>query len=244
MEADHQREYQRPVNMPDARDGFWKHESFHNLTLQIPQLAGLQEYLLSDCLSFAGRDHVHSAYSSYKSHHYDVLFYALIRLLRPQRCLELGILEGFSLLATASALRDNGTGHVTAYDLFEDYPFRHASFEEVRLRCQKARLDRYITLCKGSETDAFGNHSEVDILHIDLSNDGDVVRELFSMWANKVTLAILLEGGSEERDQIHWMQRYARPSIANAVDHLRAEYADWLFVVLNPFPSMTLAFRR
>jgi hypothetical protein len=230
--------------MQDAVDGFWKDESFLNLTVEIPQLARLEKYLVSHCLSFAGREHVHSAYSSYKRHSYDVLFYALVRLFRPQRCLELGVLEGFSLLATASALQDNGSGHVTAYDLFEDYPFRHASFEEVCLRCQTARLDPYITLCKGSETHAFANHSEVDILHIDLSNDGDIFRKLFSVWANKVTLAILLEGGSEERDQIPWMQRYSRPSIAKALIELRAEYAEWSFAVLDPFPSMTLAFRH
>jgi hypothetical protein len=244
MEADHQREYQRPVKQPDTADGFWKDASFDNLILQNPRLAGLKACVLPDHLPFDGREHVLSAFSSYESHQYDLLFYALVRLLRPQRCLELGVLEGFSLLAMASALRDNGAGHITGYDLFAKYPFRHAVFDEVWSRCRTAHLDPYITLRQGNEKDAFAHHSEVDILHVDLSNDGEIYRKLFSQWADKVRLAVLLEGGSAERDRIPWMHEHNKPSIAEAISELRKGYPDWIFTVVDPFPSMTLAFRR
>jgi predicted O-methyltransferase YrrM len=229
--------------MPVAARGFWDDASFRTLISRNPQLAGLTAHLGHDC-SFDGRRHVRSAHSSYQHHHYDLFFYALVRVLRPQRCLELGVLEGFSLLAMASALRDNGCGHVTGYDLFEDYPFRHASSEDVKTRCREAQLDPFVTLRQGSADDAFSEHLAVDVLHIDLSNDGDTYRNLFSQWAARVTRAILLEGGSLLRDRVPWMQNNNKPQIGTAIGELRSAYNDWSFSVVEPFPSITLALRR
>jgi hypothetical protein len=168
----------------------------------------------------------------------------MIRLLRPQRCLELGVLEGFSLLAAASALRDNEYGHITGYDLFEMYPFRYAAFRDVQTRCRNAGLDRYITLHQAAADEALARHAEVDFLHIDLSNDGATFRTLFSRWAPKVTQAIVLEGGSPERDGVPWMQEYGRPSIEDALKDLRTTQLDWDFAVIDPLPSLTIAVRR
>jgi hypothetical protein len=222
--------------MPSEAPRFWTDDSLRDLISLNPQM--------SDVTGYVGRHHVHSAQSSYRQHDYDLFFYALIRLLRPQRCLELGVLEGFSLLAMASGLRDNGCGHITGYDLFERYPFRHALLDDVKARSREAQLDPFVTLCRASADDAFFEHSEVDILHIDLSNDGDIYRKLFSQWADKVSRAILLEGGSRRRDRIPWMQQYDKPSIEPAIRELRDDYPDWAFSVVEPFPSLTVAFRR
>ena len=36
-----------------------------------------------------------------------------------------GVLQGFSLLTLASAVRDNGKGWIEGFDLFEAYPYHH-----------------------------------------------------------------------------------------------------------------------
>jgi hypothetical protein len=44
------------------------------------------------------------------------LYYALVRLLRPQRVVEIGSLHGFSAMCLAVGLRDNGAGYLWSID--------------------------------------------------------------------------------------------------------------------------------
>jgi Methyltransferase domain len=197
--------------------------------------------LVSD---YSGRERVVAVSSSYRRNNFDLVFYSLMRQLRPETVVELGVLEGFSLMAMASGLRDNGSGHITGYDLFERYPFRHAGFNEVQNRLRNAQLVHYITLLQADAENAASLHNEVDVLHVDLSNDGDTYRRFFAQWSDKVRLAILLEGGSMERDQVQWMRQYGKPPIAAALDDIEAVSPDWQFTLLKPFPSITIALRQ
>lgn len=225
-------------------DGFWTDGSWRAACRDEPLLAEVARHLPPVAPPFEGRDLLHGLHSSYRQHQYELLFYGLVRALRPATCVEIGVLEGFSLFATAAALRDNAYGHVTGYDLFDRYPYRHSTLDRVAAGCRMAQLQAFVTLQQADADDVCRRHASVDLLHVDISNDGDTFHRQFSRWAGKVTRAIVLEGGASERDDVAWMKTYARPGIAAAVEDLSRSHPEWRFCVIAPFPSVTVAVHR
>jgi hypothetical protein len=225
------------------RAGFWTDESWRTSCRECPLLDRINAYLPPRASRSPVRRYVRKLASSYREHQYDLFFYGLARALRPRCCVEAGVLEGFSLIATAAALRDNGGGHLTAYDLFERYPYRHAEWSRVAAACHDADLQAYVTLRQADVNEAPPRHTEVDLLHVDISNDGETYREQFARWSTKVTGAIVFEGGSRRRDEVWWMKTYDRAPTSDAVEALRARHPNWYFSVLEPYPSMTVAVR-
>ena len=211
----------------------------------VPDRAAFENLLPRDLQTpaFDGQSCVDAIDSSYKDHGYGVLLYALARVFKPRDCVELGVYRGFSLLATASALRDNGAGAIVGYDLFDRYPYRHDSIASCERNIAHCGLQRWAS---AREADAFAVADRVpsaDWLHVDISNDGETYRRVFAQWSGKARRIILLEGGSGERDRVDWMRRYAKPPIAPVVGELRRAHPAWRFVVLSPYPSLTVAVR-
>jgi perosamine synthetase len=228
---------------PVVTAGFWTDASWLTARQECPLFDRVSAYLPPIATTFEGRERVRQLSSSYQEHHYELFFYGLVRALRPERCVEIGVLEGFSLLATAAGLRDNAHGHVTAYDLFERYPYRHATATRVAETCEEWSVQPFVTLHQADVHVAASRHDRVDLLHVDISNDGDIIRQQFVRWADKVTGVMVFEGGSRERDRVPWMTTHHRAATNSAVEELRREYRGWYFIVLEPFPSMTVAVR-
>ena len=225
---------------------FWKHSSFQDLLADHPELEALQSYFTTYNRReiFSRQKQVEGVRSSYLTHAYHYLFYGLTRILEPTQCVELGVLRGFSLLTFATALHDNGSGSIRGFDLFEDYPFKRESYDAVAKRIREFDLHDWAVT---EQVDAFDVHhqfDEIDLLHVDLSNDGDTYRRCFSQWAEKVKKAMIFEGGSPDRDKVEWMVKYQKPSIVEALAEIRANYPDWNITVLDPFPSVTVAMPR
>ena len=182
--------------------------------------------------------------SSYAARGYDSLLYALVRVLKPLQAVEIGIFQGFSLLSVAAALRANGAGRITGYDLFEAYPYRHANRDQVSRQVAALGLEPWVTVDAGDAHEIHERWNAVDYLHVDVSNTGDTYRRILTHWSTKVRQVIVLEGGSSERDHVRWMLDYHQPPIVPAVHELRRAYPEWSFTVLQPFPSMTIACNR
>jgi hypothetical protein len=227
---------------PDFPAGtpFWLDRSFDSLMRGFPWLAGVRSHLSSE---YEGRAQIYDVQSSYKDHVYDQFFYALIRTLKPATCIELGVFQGFSLLACAAALRDNDFGRVEGVDLFEAYPHRRECMANVRRRIESTGLERWAGVVAA---DALGRHEgrEADYLHVDLSNDGDIYRHVFAHWAARVKGVIVLEGGSAARDRVEWMVAHGRAPIVPCIKEIREAYPEWSIAVLEPYPSITVATRR
>ncbi len=227
-----------PVGTP-----FWRDRSFAQLLERCPALRPMETWLQ------AGDDakdvsHVSPATrSSYRDHGYGGFFHAMVRCLRPRRCVELGVLQGYSLLAVARALRDNGAGRIDGFDLFEDYPYTNEPYAAVVERIQSAGLQDWAGVHRAEANGVSAAVGAVDYLHVDLSNDGDRFRQVFEHWPEKVSQAIVLEGGSDSRDEVDWMVRYRRPPIAAAINDLRRSHPGWTITVLEPYPSLTVALR-
>lgn len=193
---------------------------------------------------FVGARAIQTLQSSYSARGYGSLLYSLARVLRPLIAVEAGILQGFSLLSVAAALRDNAAGHITGYDLFDAYPYRHADRAQVSRQVAALGLQSWVSLDAGDAGQIHERWDAVDYLHVDVSNTGDTYRRILGNWSTKVRQVIVLEGGSEERDDVAWMREYGKPPIVPAVRELQREYPEWSFNVLLPFPSMTIACNR
>lgn len=232
--------------MTENRDApFWKHPSFAALLQANPGLAALERWLPETCCPdiFSGQSYIAGLPSSYRLHGYDYFFYALTRALRPTRCVELGVLQGFSLLAIASALRDNGSGQIEGFDLFEDYPFRKEHYRATAQRLQEAGLEAWARIERQNAFAVADRYDQIDLLHVDISNNGDTYRSLFAQWSDKVRQSIIFEGGSAERDRVEWMQKHGKPPIRKAVEEIRTNYTEWKLALLEPYPSLTVAIR-
>jgi hypothetical protein len=224
----------------------WIDPGFDDLVSRHPELAAVRRYLPATAAAqaFEGQGDLDPLQPSYAARGYGSLLYALIRVLKPLRAVELGVFQGYSLLSAAAALRDNGAGAISGYDLFEAYPYRHAQRDQVSRQILASGLKRWATV---HQDDAAGVHERwdtVDYLHVDLSNDGDTYRRVFAQWSGKVRQVILLEGGSRERDNVEWMHNYGKLAILPAIVDLRHAHPGWSFTVLQPFPSWTIACNR
>lgn len=222
----------------------WLDASFSDLLQRHPALAAMRRYLPpSPAAEFPGRDGLETLPSSYADRGYGALFYALVRALMPKSCVEIGLFRGYSLLMAAAGLRDNGAGAITGYDLFEDYPYRHAQRAQVAQQIVDSGLAAWATLRQADVHAVHEHWSAVDYLHVDVSNTGETYRAVFEHWAPKVSQVILLEGGSRERDNVDWMLQYGKPAIVPALAGLRRDYPEWSISVLEPFPSLTVALK-
>lgn len=192
--------------------------------------------------------------SSYNKNNYGAVLQAAVRFLAPALVVELGVLDGYSTYHLANGLKNLSTnngwgGELHAYDLFDDYEFKHGDQRQVAAMLRAKGVAEYVKLKKANAFQVHNRYEKesVDLLHIDISNDGEKLLKLFKQWhpkLRKVSGYILAEGGSKSRDVVVWMQKYNKPKIALAlndpfvVDNFKAP------LVLERFPSMTILQKR
>ena len=64
-------------------------------------------------------------YSSYRKNNIGQTLYDIVIKLRPKNIIEIGVLEGYSTICMAQALKDlDEGGKVYAHDLFDEYKYR------------------------------------------------------------------------------------------------------------------------
>lgn len=173
--------------------------------------------------------------SSYEIENYDEVFKKVCKKLNPKSILEIGILEGYSL--NSFIRHTNSETKITAIDLFEEYPFKNSNYKSI-----KQMFSRFnnVKIERGNFFEYYKNSQTFDLIHIDISNDGNIyefaINEYFSL-ANK---ALLLEGGSTERDEVAWMKNYNKPEIHKFLDSLSEQYC---YEVIDNFPSLTIFYK-
>ena len=171
--------------------------------------------------------------SSYKQNNYGTLFSCLTKIYKPSTIVEIGILEGYSLSCFCKAAPSNAT--IRAYDIFDRFPYHHASYEKLRSSFGEEIIQRgdFWDLHKQLKPD-------IDFLHIDIANDGNIYEHCFRHYLPLVSPGglILLEGGSQERDNYYWMKQFDKRPIRSVLNS--PEWLDLNFIVLDPFPSLTI----
>ena len=176
--------------------------------------------------------------SSYQEEKFSKVFKALCFSMNPKKIVEFGLLDGYSLDCFLDSTEEDCS--IEAYDLFEDFPYNAADFGAIsekysnisssRLKIQKADI------FKSRE---FLRPGGIDIIHVDVANNGETYQFCIDNFLPilKNGGILLMEGGSEERDNCEWMVKYNKPKIREVLNR----YADILDIqVFSEFPSLTM----
>lgn len=192
-------------------------------------------------------------HSSYAQNNFAAIFKAIVSGCQPTVCVELGVLEGYSSIAIGQGLKENadkggGRGHLSAHDLFEKYEFRNCPMEGARKNIDDAGVGDYVTLYRANAFEVAHDYAEnsVHLLHVDLSNDGDVVKKIMASWDQKMVQGgiILFEGGTEERDNVEWMKKYNKPPIKQELETNKLIEEKYVFGTYMRFPGLTCLLKK
>lgn len=157
--------------------------------------------------------------SSYRENDLGQTFYNLVLEKKPKKIVEWGVLYGYSTVAMAMALDELGEGHITAYDLFESYPYKHSTMEQTQENIDRQGVSKYVTLVRGDFEEWLKDPEPFDLLHVDISNKGDTIAQLYEAVKDRVAAGatVIFEGGAPgERDEIPWMVKYDFPKITDS----------------------------
>ncbi len=166
--------------------------------------------------------------SSYRENDLGETLYDAVMKAKPKKVIEFGTLHGYSTVAIAMALHELGEGHITSYDLWDTYQYKHGSKANVQEMIDQLGLSGFVTLAQG---DFKGWIPEpFDLMHVDISNDGKTIFDLREKTKN-IDGIVLFEGGSLERDKVGWMTKYNKPPMGSC--GVRYE------VINSKFPSIS-----
>ena len=187
--------------------------------------------------------------SSYKKNNYGSVLSSLIIGKRPEVCVELGVLDGYSTVHIASALKFNDkafgvNGFLYCWDLWDTYEYKHGNKKKVEKLISEYKVTPIVQLSQGDGLEAaqMFPQGSVDFLHVDISNTGSTLKKVMDFWSHRMKPfgMIAFEGGSIERDNVEWMTKYDKPSIKDELESNQIIKKDFNYFVMSPFPSMTI----
>ena len=177
--------------------------------------------------------------SSYRDERFSKVLRTICLMKRPKKIAEFGILDGYSLDCFLESTDDDC--EILAYDLFEEFTYNSAKFDAMEKKYGKTRA----SIRRGNLFEAHNifEDGSIDIIHIDIANDGDVYDYCINNLMPKISDSgvMILEGGSKERDDIEWMIKYNKPKIREVLYRYESEYR---INVFNEFPSLTIITKK
>ena len=175
--------------------------------------------------------------SSYNSSiNYGDLISGITFVMNPKNILEIGILEGFSL----KTFTDNSspTTKIDAYDIFDEFNGNSANKD---LLVQRFSQHNNVNINYGNFYKIHNNilDNSIDIIHIDIANNGETYEYAINNYISKLSEngILILEGGSEDRDNIEWMNKYNKPKIKPIIEKYSNKYN---FKTIGNIPSITI----
>lgn len=174
--------------------------------------------------------------SSYIKNNFDLVLKAICFIQKPKKIVEFGILDGFSLNCFAESC-DRDT-IIEAYDLFEDFPYNSSDYNKT---LNTFSIYNNVIIHKANFYNQYLNFEKesIDILHIDIANDGNVYEFALNNYMEKISKngIMILEGGSEERDEYDWMIKYKKRKINPFLKSINDKFN---IKIIDKFPSMTI----
>lgn len=157
-------------------------------------------------------------------------------LKKPKKIVEFGILDGYSLFNFINNSDEETI--IEAYDIFESFNGNSSDREIIK----KFQDNKNVRIKYGDFYQKYKdfNNESIDILHIDIANDGNVYEFAVKNYLEKINKngIIILEGGSEKRDKVNWMEKYNKKSIVSFLNSLNMN-----FKIFGEFPSITIIFK-
>jgi predicted O-methyltransferase YrrM len=177
-------------------------------------------------------------YSSYSENNIGQTLYDIVMKLKPKKIIEIGVLEGYSTICMAQALKDLGdrSAKVYAHDLFDEYEYRNCSMTKVWNNLNKYEVQDYVQLKLMSFDRWLNSMEDFDLMHIDISNNGDVIKKLYDRLTQNKSIKtgpIFFEGGTQERDKVDWMVEYNKNGMYPLKDELSYDIVDSRFPGLS-----------
>lgn len=196
--------------------------------------------------------------SSYINNNFGELLKQYVIAWQPANFVELGILDGYSTLNIARGIKElhklrGYKSRLDAYDLFDDYTFKHGEKAEVEALMELEGVSDYVNIKKGNAYEVHENYPVpcdgtrgIEFLHIDISNTGGTIKKLMDLWHPKIGARglVMIEGGSEERDNVDWMNKYGMLSIKQEIESNPIINKFYMYGTYFEFPSMTVLLRK
>ena len=183
---------------------------------------------------------MNSSYLKSKLNYGDI-FKVLVFMVQPKKIVEFGILDGYSLIQFI-----NNTTYdceIEAFDIFEKFNGNGAN----RNIIYKFNQYKNVKIKEGDFYEKFNSfkNNSIDILHIDIANNGDVYQFTIDNYLDKISRngIIILEGGSLKRDSIKWMKKYNKPLIQPIIEKLKIR-TDIIIEVIDKYPSLTIIMKK
>ena len=170
--------------------------------------------------------------SSYLINNFEIYFKNICLEYNPKSVLEIGLLDGYSLEAFAKNLLNSSK--ILGIDIFESYEFKNAEYKYL---VEKFKKYKNVKIEYGNFYDYFLLGDTFDLIHIDISNDAEIFDFAIKNYLPLCNKALILEGGSKERDKVDWMIKHNKKPISNYLDTLSGSLN---FKVIKNFPSMTI----
>ncbi len=157
----------------------------------------------------------------------------------PLKIVEFGILDGFSLKIFADTFPK---AKIKAFDIFDEFNGNAAKKEVIQ---EMFKDYKNVSVEYGDFYKKYEDLSSIDILHIDIANNGDVYKFVIENYLPLLSKdgIIILEGGSAERDNIEWMIKYNKPKINLYLEELNKRL-DLNVIVIGKVPSITFIKRN
>jgi len=186
--------------------------------------------------------------TSYGVFDFEAIFIALAKFYNPKVAVEVGTQQGGSAIALGRGMESGSKLFV--YDKFDDsydYPPHGptwASMNVTKRNLDEAKLNCDVEVRKGDVFEVHENHKSIDVLHLDTGNQYDLLTDLLPLWLPKVTSAVILEGGIENRWQRdHGYKPYRpildEPLVADEWDHVTFCRDDhYAMTLLTRIPSL------
>jgi len=227
-----------------------KHSCVSDFATQLPILDVLESKIISIPvhwgISIENRKYIakcviewcekNKAKSSYSTNNFNNVLRSLIFTNKPSRIVEFGILNGYSLNELIKS--SSSDCKIDAYDLFDEFNGNGADYEII---LKKYKDSENVNIKKGDFYKCVEDFKDdsIDILHIDIANDGNVYKYTIENYFSKIKKGgfLILEGGSKERDNVEWMIKYNKLPINPVVEELKLKYDVCLFEL---YPSMTV----
>ena len=161
--------------------------------------------------------------SSYRSNvNFGDIISSVTFTLNPKTIVEFGILNGFSLKHFVNS--SSSDCNIEAYDIFEDFNGNHAKYNETKTMFKE---HKNVEIKRGNFYDILDNFKDnsIDIIHIDIANTGYTYKFAIDNYMKKLTKngLMLLEGGSEARDNVYWMTKYNKLKIKPLLDEYKSK---------------------
>ena len=175
--------------------------------------------------------------SSYLNNiNYGDIFKTILFMINPTSIVEIGILDGFSLKTMADNTSNNCV--IKAYDIFDEFNGNSADKEALQkdfLKNDNVTIEYgdFYKLCHDIQDNS------IDLLHIDIANNGHVFEYVIKNYIKKIKRngIIILEGGSNERDNVEWMNIYNKPKIQPIIE----KYSSSVNIkVIGKIPSLSI----